>query len=124
MLFLSYSLFKPANYKYGNARNSENTNAKRGIVTYDVTNNKKMNIEGQWRNKMQIAQYSDFNLLSVNDIISASANGKGIENAYSFPCVSKTSCAEGKLHIFFVIFLCKRYLQHSLHAITMNNVYS
>ncbi|KAJ7332517.1 hypothetical protein JRQ81_014697 [Phrynocephalus forsythii] len=88
------SLFKSANYTYGNTCNTASASAKRGIDTYDVANNKKMNIEGQWRNNMQIAQYSDFNLLSVNDIISASVNGKGIENAYSFPCVSKTSCTE------------------------------
>uniref|UniRef100_A0ABM5G8Q2 DNA 3'-5' helicase n=1 Tax=Pogona vitticeps TaxID=103695 RepID=A0ABM5G8Q2_9SAUR len=87
------SLFKPAKYTYGNTGNMESANTKRGIDTCDVTNNKKMNVEGQWRNNMQIAQYSDFNLLSVNDVISASANG--IENAFSFPCVSKTSCAEG-----------------------------
>ncbi|KAH0618429.1 hypothetical protein JD844_017619 [Phrynosoma platyrhinos] len=94
------SLFKPTNYTYGNAGNKENTNAKRGVDTYwSNTPNEEMNID-LWKNNMQIAQYSDFNLPSVNDIISASANGKGIENAYSFPCVSKTSSVEGKLHLF------------------------
>ncbi|XP_042322051.1 probable ATP-dependent DNA helicase HFM1 isoform X2 [Sceloporus undulatus] len=89
------SLFKPTNYTYENTGIKESTNANRRMDTYcSNATNEAMNID-PWKNNMQIAQYSDFNLLSVNDVISASANGKGIENAYSFPCVSKTSSMEG-----------------------------
>ncbi|XP_062834078.1 probable ATP-dependent DNA helicase HFM1 isoform X2 [Anolis carolinensis] len=89
------SLFKQTNYTYGNPSNTKRTNANKETDTYcSIATHEEMNID-LWKNNMQIAQYSDFNLLNVNDILSASANGKGIENAYSFPCVSKTSSVEG-----------------------------
>lgn len=76
-----------------------------------------------WQN-MQIAQHSDFNLLNVNDIFSASASGEGIEKTQAFPHVSKTSSMEGKLQIFSAIFRYKSYLQYRIHAISVNSVYS
>nr|XP_056700724.1 probable ATP-dependent DNA helicase HFM1 [Euleptes europaea] len=89
------SLFKPTDYMYANTDCKENTNAKKEIDTYcNISNNKRMKMGDLWKNNMQIAQYSDFNLLSVNDIFSASANGKGIE-VQSFPCISKSSSVEG-----------------------------
>ncbi|XP_048353797.1 probable ATP-dependent DNA helicase HFM1 [Sphaerodactylus townsendi] len=87
------SLFKPTDYTYAN---TENTNPQKEIDTNcNIYNNKGMKMGDLWKNNSQIAQYSDFNLFSVNDIFSASANGKGIEKVQSFPCVSKSSSVEG-----------------------------
>ncbi|XP_060089016.1 probable ATP-dependent DNA helicase HFM1 [Heteronotia binoei] len=90
------SLFKPTDYTYANTDCKENTNAKRGIDAYcNVSNNKGMKMGDLWKNNTQITQYSDFNLFSVNDVFSTSANGEGIEKVQSFPCVSKSSSVEG-----------------------------
>ncbi|XP_061489630.1 probable ATP-dependent DNA helicase HFM1 isoform X3 [Rhineura floridana] len=94
--YFQRSLFKPTNYTYANTCNMESTYAKRGMDTYcNIPNNKEMKKGDLWKKDMHLAQYSDFNLLSVNDIFSASANGNGIEKAQSFPSVSKTSRMEG-----------------------------
>ncbi|XP_053099284.1 probable ATP-dependent DNA helicase HFM1 isoform X2 [Hemicordylus capensis] len=89
------SLFKPTDYTYANTDCKETTNAKREMDTHcNITSNKEMKKEDLWKNNMQIAQYSDFNLPNVNDIFSASASRKGIEKPQLFPCVSKTSHLE------------------------------
>ncbi|XP_054836336.1 probable ATP-dependent DNA helicase HFM1 [Eublepharis macularius] len=88
------SLFKPPDYTFINTDCKENTNAKRGMDTdCNIFNNKGMKMGELGKNNTQIAQYSDFNLFSVNDIFSVSANGKGIEKVQSFPCVSRSFSA-------------------------------
>lgn len=104
---ICYSLFKPTDYSYANTDCKENTNAKRGIgACYNISGNKGWKMGDLRKNNTQITQYSDFNLLSVNDIFSASANGEGIEKVQSFPCVSKSSSIEGKFMDLLCNFFC------------------
>lgn len=95
---ISYSLFKPTDYPWANVGGKGSTSAKRGMDTHcNIASNKEMRKGDLWQNTTQRVQYSDCNLLSVNDIFSASANGRGIEKVQSLPCVSETSTVEGKL---------------------------
>lgn len=118
-LCICYSLFKPTDYTYANTDCKENT--KRGTDAYcNISDNKGMKMGDLWKNNMQISQYSDFNLFSVNDIFSASANGEGIEKVQSFPCVSKSSSVEGKfMDLLCNFFLHKCLLQYSFHAVSI-----
>ncbi|XP_007439573.2 probable ATP-dependent DNA helicase HFM1, partial [Python bivittatus] len=82
-------LFKPACYTY-----ADNASAKIEMDTYcNIINSKEMK-KDLWKNNMQIAQNSDFNCFSANNIFSASANTEGIKKAPSFPYISETSSME------------------------------
>ncbi|KAJ6655838.1 hypothetical protein lerEdw1_004703 [Lerista edwardsae] len=86
------SLFKPADYTCASIGCNDSINAMEEMDTH-CNINRQMKKSDLWQN-MQIAQHSDFNLLNVNDIFSASASREGIEKTQAFPRGSKTSSVE------------------------------